>query len=82
MQLRAYCWDLLHDQNPSVPIEKLKQTRDDPLINPTLYLTKRMRASLFTRYGIKPYPMYQYEGDFILIPAGFVFTLFDCPSCC
>ncbi|BGP21835.1 proteophosphoglycan ppg4 [Rhodotorula toruloides] len=69
-KLRDYCWDLIHDQNPSIPIEKLKQTRDDPLINPQLYLTKRMRAALWTKYGIKPYPLYQYEGDFILIPAG------------
>ncbi|BGP29039.1 hypothetical protein JCM10296v2_000775 [Rhodotorula toruloides] len=69
-KLRDYCWDLIHDQNPSIPIEKLKQTRDDPLINPQLYLTKRMRAALWTKYGIKPYPLYQYEGDFVLIPAG------------
>lgn len=77
-QLRDYCWDLIHDQNPSIPIEKLKQTRDDPLINPQLYLTKRMRAALWTKYGIKPYPLYQYEGDFILIPAGFVSLLSAC----
>lgn len=51
-------------------MSRVRQVRDDPLLNPAVYLTKRQRATLYERTGIKPYPLYQYMGDTVLIPAG------------
>ena len=51
-------------------MSRVRQLRDDPLLNPAVYLTKRQRATLYERTGIKPYPLYQYMGDTVLIPAG------------
>jgi hypothetical protein len=48
---------------------------DDPLLFPQVYLTKSLRLELFNKHGVKPFPIYQFEGDMVLIPAGLVSPL-------
>ncbi|GAA5834560.1 hypothetical protein JCM9279_004352 [Rhodotorula babjevae] len=70
-KLRDFCYDLLHSQQPKgTSNSKFRELHDDPLLSPTMYLTKKQRAALFKRSGVKPYPIYQYMGDLVIIPAG------------
>ncbi|GAA5941971.1 hypothetical protein JCM10213_004351 [Rhodosporidiobolus nylandii] len=70
-QLREYLWDRMWAKNPKgLTLEKFKQQNDDPLLSPQFYLTKSQRAELWKKYGVKPFPVYQFEGDLVLIPAG------------
>ncbi|BGP36823.1 hypothetical protein JCM10449v2_000725 [Rhodotorula kratochvilovae] len=70
-KLRDFCYDLLHSQQPKgTSNTKFRELHDDPLLSPTMYLTKKQRAALYKRSGVKPYPIYQYMGDLVLVPAG------------
>ncbi|KPV78548.1 uncharacterized protein RHOBADRAFT_51003 [Rhodotorula graminis WP1] len=70
-KLRDFCFDLLHSQQPKgTSNSKFRELHDDPLLSPTMYLTKKQRAALFKRSGVKPYPIYQYMGDLVIVPAG------------
>ncbi|GAA5866251.1 hypothetical protein JCM3774_004133 [Rhodotorula dairenensis] len=70
-KLRDFCYEVLLASQPrGTSATRLRQTRDDPLLSPSIYLTKKQRALLYERTGIKPYPLYQYMGDTVLIPAG------------
>ncbi|GAA5862860.1 hypothetical protein JCM8547_006572 [Rhodosporidiobolus lusitaniae] len=70
-KLREFCWDLLTRKlAKGMTPAKYREQHDDPLLSPQLYLTKSQRAELFTRYGVKPHPIYQFEGDLVLVPAG------------
>ncbi|GAA6005588.1 hypothetical protein JCM10207_005260 [Rhodosporidiobolus poonsookiae] len=80
-KLRDFCWELIIRKLPKgrAPLtpaaEKAKADQyraehDDPLLSPQLYLTKSQRLELFQKYGVKPFPLYQFEGDLVLIPAG------------
>ena len=76
LQLRDFCYDLLHSQQPKgTSNTKFRELHDDPLLSPTMYLTKKQRAALFKRSGVKPYPIYQYMGDLVIVPAGCVASL-------
>ncbi|GAA5892530.1 hypothetical protein JCM6882_005640 [Rhodosporidiobolus microsporus] len=75
-KLREYCWDLLTRKLPkNISATKYRETHDDPVLSPSLYLTKSQRLELFNRYGVKPFPLYQFEGDLVLIPAGCPFQV-------
>ncbi|GAA5831517.1 hypothetical protein JCM11251_004050 [Rhodosporidiobolus azoricus] len=75
-KLREYCWELLCRKLPkNTTAAKFRETHDDPLLSPCLYLTKSQRLELFTKYGVKPYPLYQFEGDLVLVPAGCPFQV-------
>ncbi|GAA5897560.1 hypothetical protein JCM8208_003304 [Rhodotorula glutinis] len=70
-KLRDFCYDLLHSAQPKGTSNiKFRELHDDPLLSPTMYLTKKQRAALFKRSGVKPYPIYQYMGDLVIVPAG------------
>lgn len=72
LQIRDFCWELQHANagRHTASYVKFRTNRDDPTLNPSMYLTKKQRQWLFERTGIKPYPVYQYMGDTVLIPAG------------
>ncbi|GAA6058571.1 hypothetical protein JCM10212_007010 [Sporobolomyces blumeae] len=69
--LRDYCWDILAKKAPKAATStRFRETHDDPLLSPCLYLGQRQREHLFATKGIKSFPVYQYPGQMILIPAG------------
>ncbi|GAA6035373.1 hypothetical protein JCM8097_008840 [Rhodosporidiobolus ruineniae] len=70
-KLREFCFEMQQKRamKPQT-LQKYKETHDDPLLYPQMYLTKSMRLELFKKHGIQPFPIYQFEGDLVLVPAG------------
>lgn len=47
----------------------------DPIHNQSYYLDKTLRARLFKEYGVKGYPVVQFYGDSVFIPAGALYQV-------
>ncbi|GAA5983300.1 hypothetical protein JCM11641_002255 [Rhodosporidiobolus odoratus] len=70
-KLREFCFDLLSRKlQRGATAKQYRDSHDDPLLSPQLYLTKSQRLELFNKHGIQSFPIYQFEGDLVLIPAG------------
>ncbi|GAA5896816.1 uncharacterized protein JCM6883_007016 [Sporobolomyces salmoneus] len=70
-KLRDFCWELLTKKLPKgTSAVKFRETHDDPLLSPCLYLNQRQREILAQTKGVSSFPIYQYPGQLVLIPAG------------
>lgn len=49
---------------------RFRETHDDPLLNPCIYLNQRQREHLAITKKIYSHAVYQYPGQLVLIPAG------------
>ncbi|GAA5955218.1 hypothetical protein JCM3765_003248 [Sporobolomyces pararoseus] len=69
--LRDYCWEVLTKKLPKgTSAAKFKETHDDPLLNPCVYLNQRQREVLAQTKKIYSHAIYQYPGQLVIIPAG------------
>ncbi|GAA5943866.1 uncharacterized protein JCM15063_006533 [Sporobolomyces koalae] len=69
--LREFCWELLTKKLPKgTSATRFRESHDDPLLNPCVYLNQRQRDHLATTKKVFSYPVYQYPGQLVLIPAG------------
>ncbi|GAA5921341.1 hypothetical protein JCM1841_002445 [Sporobolomyces salmonicolor] len=70
-KLRDFCWEILSKKLPKgMTAARFRESHDDPLLSPCLYLDQRQRELLWEKKGVKSYPLYQYPGDLVLVPAG------------
>ncbi|GAA5863673.1 hypothetical protein JCM1840_000099 [Sporobolomyces johnsonii] len=70
-KLRDFCWEILSKKLPKgMTAARFRESHDDPLLSPCLYLNQRQRERLWETKGVKSYPLYQYPGDLVLVPAG------------
>jgi JmjC domain, hydroxylase len=59
-KLREFCWKIVGFKGPG-----------DPVHSQTIYLTPTLLQLLFDTYGVRPFRIYQYQGEAVFIPAGY-----------